>query len=133
MNKEKLKAVAERIVERPEAYYQNNWFRHTLNDGSCGTAACIAGHVCLMDNRVIFNSAGVMEGMVPGTPDVADYAQQALDLTPLEAARLFSSASCWPEPFRSAYRQARDAKNWQEAACVAAARIRHFCATDGRE
>ncbi len=115
MNKPRLRAVAARIVKRPDKYLQIAF---------CGTKCCIGGHAVLA-----FGSKDDKRNFAFGRADLMFHAgRKALGLTTKQADRLFVRA--WPDAFEPAWDSSVPAK---QRARLAAARIRHFIATEGRE
>ena len=121
MNKELLKKIAEKIVERPKEFYMPTWTAGEVEDADdtseeCGTKACIAGHVCAEVGR--FQEANRRNSW----PSIAI---EELGITWPQAERLFYSPH-WPRQFWGGTTP-------EEKACLAAQRIKHFIDTDGRE
>lgn len=118
MNVSLLREISAIIQRDPEKFDMR--YLHSDSDGGassmdCGTAHCICGWAaCLLGSpRVQNGTAGHL----------------AFDIRPDQANRLFFDRF-WPEPFRSAYSLAKSRSGRAE---IAAARIEHFIATDGRE
>ena len=82
MNKALLKAVAERIIARPENYNQNQF---------CGTVCCIAGHVALMTGIDIDPYKDYFSSLRK--------IQQLLELTNKQWGDLCLFAFYWPKEF----------------------------------
>lgn len=122
MNVELLLKVKEAILADPKTYDQENW---------CGTACCIAGHAVAIAQPSLY--LGARDGMGGGAAIVYDAANLALDLYGYEFDKLCASGDNWPEPFASEYCEADAAGDAGQRAAVAARRIDHFIATDGRE
>lgn len=128
MNIELLLQVKEKILQEPENFGMLDWFGVNSLGEQCGTAACIAGHTCLLGGILL----GVIYPKVPSefsafAPHI--YAKRLLQIKSPHADALFVSA-LWPAQFRDAYSATTDLRI---AAKVAAKRIDHFIATEGRE
>ena len=123
MNIELLEKIAEVIVQKPEEFDMNYFDGFRMPNGTvsgfsdgqkCGTTHCIGGWAAAL------------------CPDERDkeYAD-ILGLTEEESDRLFYvdglDSGGWPKQFCGV------AVAWQPTAEQAAARIRHFIATDGAE
>ena len=129
-----LRKVKAAILANPRAYRQDQWH--------CGTAMCIAGHICFMSGQVVGaekrNITGlfgdVEKAWVPVLADgtvvsMANWERIAVnEIAPIGAGyiaceNLFSHAAAWPEPFASEFRRAR---TYAARADVAARRIEHY-------
>lgn len=137
MNVALLKKIAERIVEHPKFYDQDNWCEPGWVKGTggggrygCGTTACISGEACIVTGRVRVRGGEMILG--EDFDDFETEGQAALSLTKEEAQRLFFREN-WPLTFNLRYMEARDKLDYAGAACVAAERIAHFIKTKGRE
>lgn len=107
MNVELLEKIAEVIVNDP-AHFDMNYFTH---ETACGTTHCIGGWA----------------ETISGVHDYEDYSgATALEMDGDQASRLFF-ADEWPERFQG------EKDPWSPTPKQAAARIRHFIATDGAE
>lgn len=129
MNTKLLLEVKAKILEEPKQFEMSAYFSNASNSGieipNCGTAACIGGWAISFSKKLNPNlaSAGVVHGW-------GSEAQKILDLTAPERHQLFYAGN-WPEPFRSKFGEA--VAGSKEAAQIAADRIDHFIATEGRE
>lgn len=125
MNAEKLRRVADRLLDEPARYDQSSYF--------CGTTACIAGHACLEAGATIINTFQDLVKAVDGNVYTAkNLAIKELELTELEAQKLFrGDRTTWPARFREAYNRAP--AHSPERACAAAAAIENFIETNGWE
>jgi hypothetical protein len=149
MNIERLLAVRDNILAFPEQYNQ----QFIIRSHSCGAEACIAGRALLMFHP---RSAAIKNwfcspSLLPTCPfDGTSFeaAGDLLGLTDEQTERLFSEVDLWPtdttqEEYEEygtedkwPYKYARayvDAVTDSERAKVAAERIDHFIATEGRE
>lgn len=122
MNKELLLKVRDAILAEPEHFDMEHFVRRNT---SCGTTACIAGWTVALSR----NTTPDADETIPDSISVAWEAQSRLGLTHEQEVALFY-ADDWPEPFRAQY---DDAYEPAELACIAAGRIDHFIATEGRE
>lgn len=92
MNTKLIRQVADTIEAHPETYDQGTWGwawqeidqEHAL---PCGTAACVAGHICASDNALA-NDLMTEEGGVRET------ARRLADVPEELSEMLFSM--CWP-------------------------------------
>lgn len=131
-NVELLERIARRLsrIRHKRHFNMKDWARQTR----CGTAACIAGHVLLLEGGQPANYASCVGNaramkvtnlfkMPSGSVETAyNGAMQRLKLTAEEANRLFYS-DAWPDGY----------SRGRSDPIVAAARIRHFIATEGKE
>jgi hypothetical protein len=87
MNLEKLDEAIAYIEKHPEQHDQATWFRRY----TCGSTACLAGHVAILDGWTLIDGHGMAEkaGVLR---HVADVAEAVLDLDDLEVDRLFYAA-----------------------------------------
>lgn len=131
-----LTRVKENILAHPENFRMDRW--------NCGTAACIAGHVCLLkfpdlvplDNIAGFRPAGAQTGSIWSQRYYEDEAASALGLTMLQARALFYKDR-WPQQFANQYSELLLSNgngvvapgNYEAAAQIAARRIDHFLET----
>ena len=138
MNKTLLLKVKAAILAKPERFDMDNW---------CGTSHCIAGHAAVIAGWLKPNAAYefLRRSWTPSAnakaddcdPDVvasdgshsAEPFARLLRLDEDQAERLFYSEE-WPTPFAEAY---KNATGPGARAGIAADRIDHFIATDGRE
>lgn len=108
MNVALLEKIAETIVDNCGDFDMGNWH--------CGTVHCIGGWAeVLTGNEKSYSAAKKAK---------------ILGLNVDESDRLFSLFD-WPVTFRNAYRNAK--RDMSAKAQIAADRIRHFIATEGRE
>ena len=146
MNKELLKRVAERIVEAPQNFDMRDWFidKSGSTGEACGTAACIAGEACLESGRAVWRNGQLelgpavpensflrrhqAKGYLPKHMSWDEEGRRALDLTEEQSNRLFYKEH-WPAKFN----RGGSMPGTPEYACNAAARIKHFIDTDGKE
>lgn len=137
MNTELLKQVAERIVERPQLFDMYTFYGSggpkDLSSGDareqCGTTACIAGEVCLLNNTATLDHDGFVHAKKREEfRGWEDEAVTALGITPLQGKKLFY-VEHWPKEFRKRYHACTDKEDFAGAACVAAERIKHFVQT----
>lgn len=135
MNVERLKAIAERIVEKPESFYMEHWrieddsYTFRFPGQNCGTACCMAGHA--LD---IAHEEGRRTSPYPelGSGGWVDSAMYELDLTRSQSTKLFL-LQFWPGEYFREYTAARRRNDWAGAACAGAKRLKHFIETDGKE
>lgn len=129
MNIKLLKKIITRLRRMRHPQHFNMDFYGEKN--ACGTTACIAGHALLLEGyRCTGWDTFVIDSLAdPVNP--ATEAEERLDLTTNEADRLFYVGN-WPKEFKAA-RNGRAAKHVYNDPKIAAARIEHFIATDGRE
>jgi hypothetical protein len=143
LQKKRLLAVKERILEKPERFEMDHWF----GPSKCGTSCCIGGYA-LANLGYRHRAIPVNDGM--GGVDIRRYlvspkgknlgdiykseqeARKQLGLTHVQAKVLFFEEN-WPEPFKSDFWKAKDYQSKEMAAKVAAARIDHFIAANGKE
>jgi len=115
MNVTKLRAIQKAIREEPRKLQMEEWFIDAskisvLTDRPpCGTAACIAGLACILDEGEFTRDFG------GETPSLA---RDILDLTEGQSNRLFFTAS-WPMHIEQAYKNADSPEERAEAACAA--------------
>lgn len=125
MNTKELLKVKEQILSKPESLDMRSFF--------CGTAACIAGHVCLNDGWRHSGCCLVIKRGVcaPGESerDVAEVARDILNINRHQEDRLFF-LSAWPKDLSLRYWKARTAKT---RAKVTAERIDLFIKSKGKE
>jgi hypothetical protein len=133
MNVELLKKVKEYITAHPNRFVMDNFLikqreGETIFDADdgkevkfdqCGTAACIAGWTCLI----------ATEGKVREGTNIQRKAGRLLGISPGKQDNLFFTCN-WPEHFVSQYLKAATQSS---RAKIAARRIDHFIATEGRE
>lgn len=125
-----LRQVQKRIANDPNSYRQDEWH--------CGTAACIAGHICMTrkDATIVkseFNSGYELRINGVGRPFMMTAAETlGVDVNALSS--LFSGSPSeseypyeqWPQPFADEWRRARTRA---AKAAVAVRRIDHFIET----
>lgn len=128
-----LQDVKRQILRDPNSYNQGSWH--------CGTAMCIAGHVCfqsgLVDGTQKQGSAiwPTLHGICLGEDDKwEELAMRALGLDPDDFTSLFDGdGEQWPEPYGARWRQAEDtlkgAALRKAVAKIAADRIDYFIRT----
>lgn len=126
MNVKLLRKIAKVIQNKPWEFDMQFWHRDPITRKfwgtptkaakACGTTHCFAGWAHLLDGRF------------PRTATI-DAATQILALTEEQRYRLFFSDN-WPEEFCEGF---TDNGEQLISARVAAARIEHFIATEGRE
>lgn len=125
MNTKELLKVKEQILSKPKSIDMRSFF--------CGTAACIAGHVCLNDGwRHSGGYLVIKRGVcAPGESerDVAEVAKNILKLDRHQEDRLFY-LSDWPKALSQRYTKALTAKT---RAKVTAERIDLFIKSKGNE
>ncbi len=148
MNKELLERVAQHIEAEPRRLQMSSWVEASPKS-PCGTTACIAGWAVLLtapdfdaaldvartptlDDEGADDSwaheARVLRTVGREDEDFDQAGRELLGIDRQQADRLFYMIG-WPAEFVSGY----DGRNAAEAARIAAARIRHFIATDGAE
>lgn len=128
MNIPLLRAIQARILAEPDAFRMDTW--------SCGTAHCIAGWALTLNGLKIANPGEVSgrQTVMGGLSPLA-VAATLLELTswasglPSGSSELFFVEE-WPRTFREAFETSTSRR---EKARIAAARIDHFIATEGRE
>lgn len=122
MNVKLLRKIAKVIQERPREF-DMRWL-HVKNNAlgwdepaemDCGTAHCICGWAAVIKNNPNLQN------------NVIGY--EAFGILPAQANRLFFVGG-WPSALRERYKKA---KLDRTRARIAAARIEHFIATEGRE
>lgn len=127
-----LRRAKRAILADPQSYRQDEWH--------CGTAMCIAGHVCFQSGRVLTSKVDgsyfvnkvhvpvFTTGRVGTLRDWEDVAVAALGSSIEHTESLFDGSPSreWPEPFGSEFENARTLKARAE---VAARRIEHFIKT----
>lgn len=96
----------------------------------CGTAACIAGWALSTAHKK--DPAEVVRLFVRRKKHPYLSAQKVLGLNKDQAERLFHSDN-WPEPFQQDYRDADESLDFKKKAKIAAARIRFFIVTNGKD
>lgn len=126
MNKELLLKIKEQILKEPTRFYMGDW------NYNCGTAHCIGGWASVLSGRTPLSAIESFRG---GTSE-QQIAAELLRLDYTTASALFHVSS-WPPTFKNAYyviedKDDRTNRN-QALAEVAAQRIDHFIATEGRE
>ena len=142
MNVAKLLAVKRQILKVPSQFGMTRYFFTDVNHfnnkyelkrekiPNCGTAGCIAGWAVALEEF----QGSPAEAYKAYSRSPHRRAQFLLDLTEIEAERLFyltpSAHESWPPQFREAYQAA---KRLRDRARVAARRIDHFIKTGGRE
>lgn len=119
MNTELLLQVKEKILQEPENFGMRCWDGENSLGEKCGTAHCIGGWgmfllgcPCNWSIEQLRKAFNVPDGT-------------GID-------RLFV-VDRWPQQFREAYDAARENKDLRVCAKIAAKRIDHFIATEGRE
>jgi hypothetical protein len=132
MNVKLLRKVKEHILAEPKRLLMDDWIafasgrkRKTfINDvckrehfAKCGTAACIAGWVCLL-----------ADGKQPDQ-SVSSRAIDLLEIGDYQGSYLFFT-NLWPNGLGAAYYAAESASKRAE---IAAQRIEHFIKTKGAE
>lgn len=125
-----LREVERRILAQPKTYRQDEWY--------CGTAMCIAGHVCFVSGRVDGVSMGGWDGYWPlkGGERCESWAGEAITALGAELAprsvggtlKLFGHPGFWPEPFSTQFLQTGP-RAYKARARIAVARIEHFIET----
>ena len=115
LNKDLLERVAQQIEAHPETFDMQDW--------DCGTTACIAGWAARLSGKS-------MLGMDKGDAYWVGVELIGLDADHQPKADALFAEIYWPDPF---FRDFQSAIGNEERAEVAAARIRHFIQTDGRE
>jgi hypothetical protein len=147
MNVELLQQIKAAILAEPLKFDMSAWF-HADQNSPCGTAACIAGWAVTIQMKAEkLREARFAYDAGDGNEGVERDGKKALGLTDQQAYRLFFYDT-WPVPFRHEYSEASGF--WYDdpvsgefvkgayvdrrvAAEVAARRIDHFIATEGRE
>lgn len=118
-NNELLERIAQQIEQHPEEFSMLSW--------DCGTTACIAGWAARLAGL-----PPIGEVLITALPSDLNLITELLGVGSVVCGwhhPLFL-AKDWPEPFYSLY---CDAVSEKQQANIAAARIRHFIATEGRE
>ncbi len=138
MNVELLTKVMNKLKRlRHKAHFDmDGWIYET----ECGTAACIAGHALLMGGYKLVpqKDRGYFDTVLPpgkSTPvDLQEAARKLLKLTPEQAERLFSAYQ-WPPQFNGSdpERDVCTKESVYNNPKIAAARIKHFIDTKGKE
>lgn len=135
MNIPLLEQAKNAILDEPSRLGMAEYFAPS-STSPCGTTACIAGHVIMVDRlredkKTFRNKKHIKSikwfseyGMTSGR-----HAKDLLDLTEGERFKLFHVVN-WPEQYRVKYENARSAES---RARITAKRIDCFIATDGRE
>lgn len=135
MNKDKIRELAEHIVEHPNEFDMDYWAGGPAAlDRHCGTVACLAGTACIIEGKTLRRS-GLLTPITNEhgyTVSVPNLANDILDLTDDQGDRLWFLRH-WPRMFAGDYENAVENRDWAGAACVAARRLHHFVATDGKE
>lgn len=122
MNIPLLRKVQSAILAEPEKFDMSAFFRKAEKP-ECGTTACIGGWaIALSKNRMPSIS-------MDNSSTNDDRAERLLGLSCEQGWTLLYDR-WWPEPFRKQYKKAQTAKQRAE---IAAKRIGHFIATEGRE
>lgn len=83
-----------------EVWNQSTWFMRfqgsidpTTHQLSCGTAGCLAGWTAILTGKVVNDYNEVLAPQGFGRMSVRGYAQEVLELTYDEAARLFDASN----------------------------------------
>jgi hypothetical protein len=132
MKVELLQLVKEQILKEPEQFDMMMWFQTAPSlrrpVPNCGTAACIGGWAMAISQGISPREADNMRVFKQSD------ASRVLGLSLAEGTRLFH-VMAWPIDFKSAFIQEEDntLEGLQARARIAAARIDHFIATNGRE
>lgn len=138
MNVRLLRRIQKHILEEPRRFKMSGWVSIESKavpeafdldvDGAphwkfakCGTAACIGGWAAILGTS--------KDAAEIALSDVGGLAEKLLDLTDVEAKRLFH-VIYWPEQFSSKYVRALSPASRVK---IAAARITHFIKTRGKE
>jgi hypothetical protein len=139
MNVKLLRQVAAAILNEPKAFDMEAWFDHSSQVAPCGTTACIGGWmgVILMKKKrpgdLIISGGWEWDVVNQKMEHLAlhkTWGECGLDQD--QRDRLFYDYN-WPDEFMVAYNEAKALGDYEAAAMVAAARIEHFIATEGRE
>lgn len=112
MNVELLRRVQESIKSNAHAFDMQLWFEshgykygNPLTQPECGTTACIAGFVCLLEGWVPDSYHGVRKGSYFDEAELV--AAKLLQLNSEDKDALFQIEE-WPEDLQIAYREAED-------------------------
>lgn len=120
MNVPLLEKIIETIVTNPDDFAMRVWH--------CGAEHCIGGWSQVLSGVAESEDVAAMAALL-GIEFKSAFGDGILLDPACASGRLFLT-QCWPEQFLIAY---RDAADTTEGAQVAANRIRHFIATEGRE
>jgi len=138
MNTKLLLRVKRAILRHPKQFDMSRWFFYVGADvPRCGTTACIAGWALTLDGKTTplkmakrlykkltggeLREGGAMGGIYNN--DIESRAAKALGLTEHQARWLFHVHN-WPREFQNGVNPSPE---------LAAQRIDHFIATEGRE
>lgn len=142
----RLEAVIECIKEEPKRLSMADWgtvyniksknFKEQAREDDlpkCGTVACIAGWVVLLENRkkrlTAARKAAEKNGSSHSPDDLDILACEFMDMDMETGGKLFFTGS-WPDPFSGQYEEADTARGRMKATVD---RIKHFIKTDGEE
>lgn len=140
LNKKLIEKVIKRLEERPETYYQEDWFRFVDEDvakrmgrpaPACGAVACLAGETIICSARSVTQGIKKLERIMNNTSTTGPVTV-ATKLMGIENSRyyLFSAtAGSWPKPFSTQFRKAKDYKGEARAAVNL---LRAILRTDGK-
>ena len=118
MNIEKMKKLKEWILAEPRRYHQSDWVVTDksymilqLQNPPCGTVACLAGNVCLMEGYVPSKDTESTQMHKPRSRKwdyASSIARKELDLTENEAGNLFDGdCEGWFSEPKSVYLHAK--------------------------
>lgn len=120
MNIELLRRIKQQILQNPELYDQDSWV-NVHRKTECGTACCIAGWACQLDDIRKFKSLinEIESYKTPGF-SIRGTARNLLDLTQNQDTELFIY---WPASYKKRYIYANNAR---ERAAIGAEYIDYF-------
>lgn len=122
MNIDLLLEVKEKILQQPYNFGMNAWDGRNSLDEECETAHCIGGWgVFLMRQKAVNFRDFQLSSL-----------RELFQIDEEQDERLFHTDS-WPHQFENAYEDAQQKRDLRLCAKVAAKRIDHFIATEGRE
>lgn len=127
LNRPLIEKMIVRIEAKPRGYDQNAFYAVPDNKAPCGTVACLAGEaaICSKDDEIEGQRFAVEGEYDPHELiGCCSYGQSRHDCS-LFVVRGYG----WPEPFRSAYPEARTV---EARAKVAADLLREVLRTDGK-
>jgi hypothetical protein len=108
MNIELLLKIKAAILAEPALYEQINW----ITQKDCGTAACIAGHACAINNKRLFETNLITK---PLGGFVYEDGIELLKINYKQASELFMD---WDEPYKTRYKTASRNGNQREKARI---------------
>jgi hypothetical protein len=129
VNIAKLQKLKDWIIAEPRRYNQKMWIvgprSIVVQDQNppCGTAGCLAGNACLMEgfkaDKTLRQSCVVLDDK-GCRKDIQRLAQKILDLTDIQAGRLFHcECEGWPLRAQILYQESKAPEQRAEAAAMA--------------